>query len=140
MKANKTGKMLLIFAYAAALLAAPTFSLAATGPKPAKIAATKETPAKATPLDDSGTWMLAGREGECAPVSILEKKGEQLKGVKSPLQLSAKLKAMGHAAEVKEFKAGIRPAVEVRAPSAGIHVMFVKQENCDKKPAPAEKK
>jgi hypothetical protein len=148
MKANaawkKLWETLLSFAFAA-LLAAPTFSPAAPGPKPAKIAATKEpagkaAPAKATPIDDSGTWLLAGREGECTPVSILEKKGEQLKGIKSPLQLSEKLKAMGHQTEVKEFKAGIRPAVEVRALSAGIHVMFVRQENCDKKPVAAEKK
>jgi hypothetical protein len=144
MNANATGKILLSFAFAA-LLAAPTFSLAATTPKPAKMASTKSTadkvaPAKAAPLDDTGTWLLAGREGECTPVSILEKKGEQLKGIKSPLQLSEKLKAMGHQTEVKEFKAGIRPAVEVRAPSAGLYVMFVKQENCDKKPAADEKK
>jgi len=141
---KKLWKTLLSFAFAA-LLAAPTFSLAATAPKPTKMASTKPTadkvaPAKATPIDDTGTWLLAGREGECAPVSILEKKGEQLKGIKSPLQLSEKLKTLGHQAEVKEFKAGIRPAVEVRAPSAGIHVMFVRQENCDKKPAATEKK
>ncbi len=141
---NKLIKTLLSFAFAA-LFAAPTLLTAAPAPQPNKKAATKEpaakaAPAKATPIDDSGNWMLAGREGECAPVSILEKKGEQLKGVKSPLQLSEKLKAMGHPAEVKEFKAGIRPAVEVRALSAGIHVMFVKQENCDKKPAPAVEK
>jgi hypothetical protein len=127
--------VLLSFAYSVALLAAPTFSPAAPAPKPAKVA-----PAKAAPLDDSGTWLLAGREGECTPLSILEKRGEQLKGIKSPLQLSEKLKTLGHQAEVKEFKAGIRPAVEVRAPSAGIHVMFIKQENCDKKPAATEKK
>ncbi|MSP38777.1 MAG: hypothetical protein EXR70_09840 [Deltaproteobacteria bacterium] len=142
MNANATGRILLSIAFAA-LLAAPTISLAATAPKPSKTAAAKDAaakPAKNAPLDDSGTWLLAGREGECAPVSILEKKGEQLKGVKSPLQLKEKLKALGHPAEVKEFKAGIRPAVEVRAPSAGIHVMFVRQENCDKKPVGAEKK
>jgi hypothetical protein len=142
MKANATWKTLLRFAYAAALLCAPTFTPAA---QPAKITATKgpaakAAPAKAAPIDDNGTWLLAGREGECTPVSILEKKGEQLKGIKSPLQLSEKLKAMGHQTEVKEFKAGIRPAVEVRAPSAGIIVMFVRQENCDKKPVAAEKK
>ena len=140
MNANTTGKMLFNFVFAA-LLAAPTFLPAATTPKPTKMASTKPTAdkaalVKAAPLDDSGNWMLAGREGECTPVSILEKKGEQLKGIKSPLQLSEKLKAMGHQTEVKEFKAGIRPAVEVRAPTAGIIVMFVKQENCDKKPAP----
>ena len=110
------------------------------GAQPAKAPAGKAVPAKAAPIDDNGTWLLAGREGECAPLSILEKKGDQLKGVKSPLQLSEKLKAMGHQTEVKEFKAGIRPAVEVRAPSAGIHVMFVRQENCDKKPPADEKK
>ncbi len=142
MNANATWKKSLSFAYVAALICAPAIAPAA---QPAKKAATKEpaakaAPAKAAPLDDSGNWMLAGREGECAPVSILEKKGEQLKGVKSPLQLSEKLKAMGHPAEVKEFKAGIRPAVEVRAPSAGLYVMFVKQENCDKKPPPLDQK
>ena len=135
MKANATWKGLLGFAYGVALLAAPTFSPAAPAPKPVKAA-----PTKAAPFDDSGTWLLAGREGECTPLSILEKRGEQLKGIKSPLQLSEKLKAMGHQAAVKEFKAGIRPAVEVRAPSAGIHVMFVRQENCDKKPPADEKK
>lgn len=50
------------------------------------------------------------------------------------------LKDNGHQAEMKEFKAGIRPAVEVRAPSAWIHVMFVRQERCDKKPPAVEKK
>ncbi len=132
MKANPRWKKLMRVAIAALLLAAPVLAPAA---QPAK----KVAPAKAAPIDDSGTWMLAGREGECAPLSILGKKGEQLKGVKSPLQLSEKLKAMGHPAEVKEFKAGIRPAVEVRAPSAGLYVMFVRQENCDKKPAANEK-
>ena len=135
MNANATWKVLLSFAYGVALLAVATFSPAAPAPKLAKA-----TPAKAAPIDDKGTWLIAGREGECAPLSILEKRGEQLKGIKSPLQLSEKLKTLGHQAEVKEFKAGIRPAVEVRAPSAGIHVMFIKQENCDKKPPSDEKK
>lgn len=48
--------------------------------------------------------------------------------IKSPKELVDKLKANGHQAEMKEFKAGIRPAVEVRAPSAGIHAMFVRQD------------
>lgn len=48
--------------------------------------------------------------------------------IKSPKELVDKPKANGHQAEMKEFKAGIRPAVEVRAPSAGIHAMFVRQD------------
>ncbi|MGH7818081.1 MAG: hypothetical protein ACREOR_11885 [Candidatus Binatia bacterium] len=106
----------------------------------AKTPATKAAVAKAQPVDDNAIWLLAGREGECAPLSILERKGAELRGVKSPNQLAEKLRAMGHKVDLKEFKAGIRPAVEVRAPSAGIHVMFVRQEHCDKKPAAEEKK
>lgn len=106
------------------------------GAQPAKAPA-----AKAAPINDKATWLLAGREGECTPLSLLESKVVEFKGIKSPYQLSEKLKTMGHKVDLKEFKAGIRPAVEVRAPSAGIHVMFIKQENCDKKPpAAAEKK
>lgn len=41
---------------------------------------------------------------------------------------------------MKEFKAGTRPAVEVRAPSEGIAIMFIKKEFCDKVPPGAEKK
>lgn len=106
----------------------------------AKSAPTKEPASKAAPIDDKATWLLAGRDGECAPLTIFEKKGPEYKGLKSPYQLAEKLRAGGHKADIKEFKAGVRPAVEVRAPSAGIHIMFIKQEHCNKKPPAAEKK
>jgi hypothetical protein len=89
--------------------------------------------------EDPGPWLLAGREGECAPTSILGKKGPEYENIQSPYQLVEKLRAAGHKAEMKEFKAGTRPAVEVRAPTAGLAVMFVKKEFCDK-PAPAPEK
>lgn len=122
------------FAIVGAILTTP---ILAQGAQPAKAPAVKAA-SKATPIDDNATWLLAGREGECAPLSLLESKVLEFRGIKSPYQLNEKLKAMGHKTELKEFKAGIRPAVEVRAPSAGIYVMFIKQENCDKKP-PGEK-
>jgi hypothetical protein len=118
--------------FVAAMLAATP--LVTYGAQPAKAPAAK-APTKAAPVDDNATWFLAGRDGECTPLSLLQNKVVEFKEVKSPYQLTDKLKAMGHKPEIKEFKAGVRPAVEVRAPSAGIHVMFVKQENCDKKPA-----
>jgi hypothetical protein len=91
--------------------------------------------AKAPPVvEDPGPWLLAGREGECAPISILSKKGPEYGDIQSPWQLAEKLRAAGHKAEIKEFKAGTRPSVEVRAPSAGLYVMFVKKEFCDKAP------
>jgi hypothetical protein len=99
-----------------------------------KTKAQKTLPAK----EDPGPWLLAGREGECAPLSILSKKGPEYSDVQSPNQLVEKLRASGHKAEIREFKAGTRPAVEVRAPSAELYVMFVKKEFCDK--AAAEKK
>lgn len=90
--------------------------------------------------EDPGPWFLAGREGECAPTSILGKKGPEYNDIQSPSQLVEKLQAAGHKAEMKEYKAGTRPAVEVRAPSAGLAVMFVKKEFCDKIAAGPEKK
>ncbi len=103
--------------------------------QPAKMPAAKETPSKTPAANDKNvTWKLAGREGDCAPLEILSKKAPAYGAVKSPNELIQKLHADGHQAEMKEFKAGIRPAVEVKAPSAGVHVMFVRQGHCDKKP------
>ena len=100
---------------------------------------TKGPPAVAV-KEDPGPWLLAGREGECAPISLLSKKGREYEDVQSPYQLLEKLRAAGHKAEIKEFKAGTRPAVEVRAPTAGIYIMFVKKEFCDKVATGPEKK
>jgi hypothetical protein len=110
------------------------------GAQPNKLSGTKDASSKAAATDDKNvTWKLAGREGDCAPLSILAKRGAAYGDIKSPKELVDKLKVNGHQAEMKEFKAGIRPAVEVRAPSAGIHVMFVRQEHCDKKPPEIKK-
>jgi len=115
------------------LFCLPLFSHAAqpSKSKPQKTPAAEEKP---------GTWLLAGRKGECAPLSILSKKGPEFGDIHGPYQLAEKLRAAGHKADVKEFKAGTRPAVEVRAPTAGLHVMFVRKELCGKKPPVPEKK
>ncbi len=117
-----------------ALLAILCGSTGARAAQASKTLANKPAASKVAPADASAVWLLAGRHGECAPLSILQRKSTELKGIKSPNQLAEKLRAMGHKVDLKEFNAGIRPAVEVRAPSAGIHVMFVRQEHCDKKP------
>ena len=77
-------------------------------------------------------WFLVGKEGECAPLSMLEKKGPEFRGVESPYQLAEKMRAAGHKAEVKEHKAGSRPAVEVRVPDRQLYVMFMKANVCNK--------
>jgi hypothetical protein len=114
------------------LIGTPAFVEAAqAGRSKAQKAATKE---------DAGPWLLAGREGECVPLSILSKKGPEYSDIQSPHQLAEKLRAAGHDAEIKEFNAGTRPAVEVRAPTAGLDVMFIKKDLCDKPPPTAENK
>ncbi len=77
-------------------------------------------------------WFLAGREGECMRLSVLAKRGADLRDVKSPYDLAEKMRAAGHKAEIKEYKAGSRPAVEVRVPSRNLDVMFVRAEYCKK--------
>ncbi len=96
---------------------------------------------KASPIkEEPGSWFLAGRDGACVPTSILAKKGPEYSDIQSPYQLADKLRAAGHKAEIKEFNAGSRPAVEVRAPSVELDVMFIKKQFCNKPTLPAEKK
>jgi hypothetical protein len=94
----------------------------------AQPAGTKAPPAK----ERSTTWLLAGREGECAPLSLLEKKGAEFRGIESPDQLAKKMRAAGLKVEIKEHSFGSRPATEVRVPERGLYVMFVKAELCAK--------
>lgn len=79
---------------------------------------------------EASEWLLAGQEGKCIPLSALAKKGPEFQDIKSPYQLAEKMRAAGHPAEIKEYKAGSRPAVEVRVPSRGLYVMFVKSSAC----------
>ena len=79
---------------------------------------------------ETSEWLLVGREGKCVPLSALTERGPEFQGIKSPDQLVEKMRAAGHKAEIKEHKAGNRPAVEVRIPSRDLYVMFVKRSDC----------
>jgi hypothetical protein len=79
---------------------------------------------------ETSEWMLAGREGKCIPLSALTKRGPEFQDIKSPYQLVEKMRAAGHKAEIKEHKAGTRPAVEVRVPSRDLYVMFIQGSAC----------
>jgi hypothetical protein len=94
----------------------------------------------ATVSEDARSWFLAGREGGCAPTSILSRKGPEYSKVQSPYQLVDRLRAAGHKAELKELNTGKLPAVEIRAPSAGLAVLFVKKDFCQGLLAPPNKK
>ena len=73
-----------------------------------------------------------GVKGNARRPRFLPGKGPEYNDIQSPYQLVDKLRAAGHKADLKEFNAGTGPAVEVRASSAGLYVMFVKKEFCDK--------
>jgi len=79
---------------------------------------------------ETSEWLLAGQEGKCIPLSTLTKKGPEFQDIKSPYQLVERMRAAGHKAEIKEHKAGTRPAVEVRVPSRDLYVMFLKSSAC----------
>jgi hypothetical protein len=111
-----------------ALLAVACLPVLAGAGQSDKTKSPKSPPAKEEPA----TWLLAGREGECAPLSLLEKKGAEFRGIESPNQLAEKMRAAGHKVEIKEHKLASRPAVEVRVPARGLYVMFVKAELCGK--------
>ena len=118
------------------------FLLAAS---PSSAAAAQSAKGKTTtppPLakEDPGPWFLAGREGGCTPPSILGRKGPEYNDIQSPQQLVEKLQVAGHKAEMKELKTGARSAIEVRAASAGLAVLFVKEEFCDKIESGPERK
>ena len=130
---SSRGKISGLFLMLFLLAGSASFAVAAQRDK------SKTTKAPPVVKEDPGPWLLAGREGECAPTSILGKKGPEYNDIQSPQQLVEKLQAAGHKAEMKEFKAGTRPAVEVRAPSAGLAVMFVRKEFCDKVSSGPEK-
>jgi hypothetical protein len=80
-------------------------------------------------------WFLLGREGQCAPLSLLTKKSPEFQGIESPAQLAEKMRAAGHKAQIKEYKATSRPSVEVRVPEKNIYLMFVKGDVCSSKKA-----
>ncbi len=77
-------------------------------------------------------WFVVGKESECLPLSILEKKGPEFRGAESPYQLAEKMRSAGHKAEIKEHNAGSRPAVELRVTDLQFYVMFMKAEICRK--------
>lgn len=77
-------------------------------------------------------WVLVGKDGDCLPVSILEKKGAEFRGASDPYRLAGKLRSAGHKAEIKEHTAGSRPAVELRVSDMQLYVMFMKSETCRK--------
>ena len=110
------------------VLSAASLSSTLQGAAAPKLAANGAAPA----------WSLAGREGECTSLDLLKKKYPEFGEVNSPYQLADKLKAAGDKAEIKEYRLGKRPSIEVRVPAKNFYVMFIQTDLCEKT-APAKK-
>jgi hypothetical protein len=130
------------FIPAAELLLLTTLAITLSAPAMVEAANTVTSPtARADARQpESGNWLLARREGGCASLSILVRKDRSYKKIKSPAELAEKLRVNGHKADIKEFDAGALSVVEVSAPSAGMHAMFVTKEFCDQEALTLEKK
>jgi hypothetical protein len=75
-------------------------------------------------------WFLMAREGGCAPLSSLARKGPEFRGLQTPYQLIDKMHAAGHQVDVKEHASPNGPMVEVHVPAKDIAVMVVTAEFC----------
>jgi hypothetical protein len=78
---------------------------------------------------ETSEWSLAGREGNVFRYPRSSRGNLSLQTSRVPTSLQKRC-VPGHAAEIKEHKAGTRPAIEVRVPSRDLYVMFVKSSTC----------
>jgi len=83
-------------------------------------------PSSALPAE----WFLMAREGGCAPLSSLARKGPEFRGLKTPYELIDRMRAAGHKVEVTEHTTPKGPMVEVTVAAKEIAVMVVTEEIC----------
>lgn len=82
-------------------------------------------------------WSLFGRHGECAPISSLQRKLQDMPEVRTPEEFAAylDLKRLKFTREAHQASGG--GAVEFQVPDAGLAVLFVPRQLCGKElPAP----
>jgi len=78
----------------------------------------------------SAEWFLAAREGGCAPLSNLERKGPEFRDLRTPYELIDRMRTAGHQVDVKEHTTPKGPMVEVTVAAKEIAVMVVTAEIC----------
>jgi hypothetical protein len=75
-------------------------------------------------------WFLMAREGGCAPLSSLVRKGPEFSGLQTPFELIDRMRAAGHRVDVKEHATPNGAMVEVHVPAKEIAVMVVTAGVC----------
>ena len=83
-------------------------------------------------LTSSAEWFLLGRHGECAPLSVLERRNPAWDQVKDPYEFIERMRIAGHGTEVQEHDTGKGMAVQVEVPALELSLMFVERSACHK--------
>jgi len=84
----------------------------------------------AVALGDSGEWFLLSRHGECAPLSVLNRKNPEWGQVRDPYQFIEKMRIAGHRTDVKEYNTGEGTVVQLDVPAVELSLMFVGRSAC----------
>lgn len=76
------------------------------------------------------SWRLMSRHGECSPISSLVRKFPDLRGVTSPDEFLAFVRAKGLEAQTKTHSSQGMTFVEVLVPRVELAVVFVDKRSC----------
>ncbi|TWO73328.1 hypothetical protein FN976_00325 [Caenimonas sedimenti] len=79
---------------------------------------------------NADAWSLFGRHGECAPISSLKRKLQDLPGIQTPDEFSAYLQSKRLQFTRQNLHAGAAGAVEFQVPEAGLSLVFVPHRVC----------
>lgn len=75
-------------------------------------------------------WRLLGRHGECASISTLKRKLQDLPEIKTPNEFSAYLESKRLKFTRQIHQAGTSGAIEFQVPDAGLAILFVNRQQC----------
>ena len=89
-----------------------------------------------TSANNSERWFLMSRHGECAEITILQRKFPDLGNIKDPQVFISFMEGKGHKVIVKDLYSNERKEVQgiafvVRIPSEGLSLTFVKGLMCE---------
>ena len=82
-------------------------------------------------------WSLFGRHGECAPISSLKRKLQDLPEIRTPEEFSAYLESKRLKFTRQAHRAAWGGVVEFQVPDAGLAIVFVPRRLCGKDASPA---
>jgi len=77
-------------------------------------------------------WSLFGRHGECAPISSLKRKLQDMPEIRTPDEFSVYLESKRLKFTRQVHQIGASPAVGFEVPDAGLAIVIVQRQQCGK--------